>query len=383
LRNEESEADEIFVKSVAENYNVKLHVKKFNTEGYAEENKLSIQVAARELRYSWFDELLENGHNWLLTAHHLDDNVETVLMNFFRGTGITGLRGILPKNKKIIRPLLIFSKDEILQFAKQNNLQWREDSSNALDKYSRNYFRQTIIPSVTKIFPEAVQNIASNIERFRDVETLYHQSIDQNKKKLLEYKGREVHIPVLKLQKVPALHTVVYEIVKDFNFSSSQVSEIIHLLDAEQGKFVRSSTHRIIKNRNWLIIADNKPVNADHIIVEEGKQNIQFNGGELKISINEPGKSDKNAEQLDTREIKYPLVIRKWKQGDYFYPLGMNKKKKVSRFLIDKKISPVEKENIWVIETGKRICMILGQRIDDRFKMTPSTKQVLTIEFKS
>jgi tRNA(Ile)-lysidine synthase len=385
LRGEESEEDEQFVRSLAEKYSVQLFVKKFNTTAYAEENKLSIQVAARELRYEWFNELLnppplrgtpffkggKSQFNWLLTAHHKGDNIETVLMNFFRGTGISGLHGILPKKDKIIRPLLNYSKEEIIAFAKENNLPWREDSSNSSDKYSRNYFRQTIIPLISKIFPSAEQNMVANIERFGEVEVLYHQAVELHKKKLLEQKGSEIHIPVLKLKQVKPLNTIIYEIVKPYNFSSQQVPDIIHLLDAEQGKYIQSSTHRIIRNRNWLIIAAINTAQSEIILIEAEDKQIVFEGGCLLIDTLQQANivHDNSIALLNGKEIKYPLLLRKWKQGDYFYPLGMKKKKKISRFLIDNKVSPTQKQNTWVLESNKRICWVVGMRIDERFKI--------------
>ena len=383
LRAAESEADEQFVRELANKYKVSLFVEKFDTSVYADKNKLSIQVAARELRYNWFDELLKQGFDWLLTAHHKGDNIETVLMNFFRGTGINGLHGILPKKDKIIRPLLNYSKEEIVAFANEHHLQWREDSSNSSDKYSRNYFRQTIIPLVNKIFPSAEQNIAASIERFGEVEILYNQAIDLHKKKLLEQKGNEIHIPVLKLKQVKPLATVVYEIVKPYNFSSHQVPDIISLLDAEQGKYVQSSTHRIIKNRNWLIIATLETVQSGVVIIEKDDKQIAFDGGSLLIEHFPKANitNDNNIALLSATEIEYPLILRKWKQGDYFYPLGMNKKKKLSRFLIDVKLSPTAKQNTWVIESNKRICWVVGMRIDDRFKIKERTRAFLQIKF--
>ncbi|MBO9573954.1 MAG: tRNA lysidine(34) synthetase TilS, partial [Chitinophagaceae bacterium] len=378
LRGEESNENEEFVRGLAEKYGVEIFVRRFETKQYAEENKLSIQVAARELRYKWFNELMQKGFDKLLTAHHRDDNIETVLMNFFRGSGISGLHGILPIKNKIVRPLLNYSKEEIITFAKENNLTWREDSSNSSDKYSRNYFRQTIIPLVKNIFPEAEQNIAANIERLREVEILYDQAIALYKKKLVEYKGKEIHIPVLKLKKLNPLSTIVYEIVKEYNFTAHQVPDIINLLDAAQGKYVQSATHRIIKNRNWLIISSKAHADSEIIIIEEGEENIAFAGGSVSIGYFKNEQKKDNAEYLDASLIKYPLILRKWKQGDYFYPLGMHKKKKVSRFLIDNKVSPTQKENTWVLETDKRICWIVGMRIDDRFKIKENTKNLIS-----
>ena len=240
LRGAESERDAAFVQQLAQNYSVPFLKKEFDTAEYAEKNKLSIQEAARELRYGWFAELLNpaignrqsaidiSAHcplpsafstahcplpTALLTAHHLDDNIETMLMHFFRGTGIHGLRGMLPKQGHLVRPLLFARKQELKQFATEHTLSWVEDSSNALDKYSRNYFRNQLIPLVQHIYPEAENNLANNVRRFADMEQLYDQALALHKKKLLEYKGEEVHIPILKLQKSEPLHSIVYEII--------------------------------------------------------------------------------------------------------------------------------------------------------------------------
>lgn len=384
LRGEESNSDEIFVRSIADKYQVPIHVRRFDTEGFSRLNKLSIQVAARELRYGWFRELLEEGAHCLLTAHHADDNIETVLMNFFRGTGISGLRGIQPKNEKIIRPLLPFTKDEIIDFAKVNHLVWREDSSNATEKYSRNYFRNAVIPMVNKIYPEVERNLTGNIRRFAEIEILYNQAIDMHKCRLMEQRGNEIHIPVLKLKKSEPLNTIVYEIIRHFHFTASQVNDVTHLLDAGQGKFVESATHRIFRNRNWLIISPNDTVEADNIVIGEKDGSVRFVNGviEMKITGNTGLQDNSSIALLDTRMIKYPLILRKWKPGDYFYPLGMKKKKKVARFLIDRKLSPPAKKGVWVIESGKRICWIVNMRIDERFKINANTSSVLELSLK-
>lgn len=384
LRAEESEGDEIFVRALAGKYRSGIHVRKFDTVQYAGENKLSIQVAARELRYNWFNELLGEGYKYLLTAHHQADNIETVAMNFFRGTGIPGLRGMLYINNNIARPLLDFTKEEILFFAKEHDLQWREDSSNASEKYSRNYFRHTVIPSVKKIFPNAEQNIAANIERFKDIEILYQQAVEQHKRRLLEIRGKEIHVPILKLKKTRPLTTVLYEIVKAYNFTSHQVDEIINLLDAGQASFVQSATHRIIKNRDWLIIAENETGEAGIVLIEKGDKKVVFEAGALQIENKErPAiSSSPLVASLDAKEIKFPLILRKWKQGDYFYPLGMAKKKKIARFLVDQKLSPTQKENTWVLESAKRICWIVGMRIDNRFKINDKTKETVRISLE-
>ena len=395
LRGEESERDEKFVSQLGEKYWTKAFIKKFETKKYAEENKISIQVAARELRYQWFDELLQAERDpsstvinlvpqFLVTAHHANDNIETLLMNFFKGTGINGLQGILPKQSKVVRPLLFAKKEEIIAFAGENNLEFVEDSSNASDKYTRNYFRNQLIPSIQKVFPSVEDNLLNNIERFNEIDLLYQQAIEVHKKKLVELKGNEIHIPVLKLLKTQPLKTVIYEIIKEFGFTSHQTDEVANLLSSESGKFVSSSTHKIIKNRNWLIIAPKNTLETAHILLDEEDKQIDFEEGKLmlKHSNLKAGNipTSNLIAALDTTEIKFPLLLRKWKQGDYFYPLGMQKKKKLSKFFIDQKKSLNDKEKIWVIESNKRILWIVGERIDDRFKITDKTKQVLFVE---
>ena len=389
LRGEESDRDEQFVRELSEKYGVELFIKIFETEKYAEENKLSIQVAARKLRYEWFNSLIiQNRLNWIITAHHANDNIETLLMNFFKRTGISGLRGILPKHGKIIRPLLFSKKEELLAFAKENNLIYVEDSSNLSDKYARNYFRNQLIPAIQKVIPQAEENLLNSIERFKDIETLYKQSLFIHKKNLLEQKSNEIHIPVLKLLKSHPLPTITYEIIKDFGFTSNQTDEVIKLLDRESGKYVQSNSHRIIRNRKWLIISPADRVISENILIEEKDELVKYVIGSLKFENLTTDNSlpiaigittESSVAMLDADEIKFPLLLRKWKQGDYFYPLGMNKKKKLSRFFIDQKLSLTEKENVWVLEMDKKIIWVVGKRIDDRFKITPKTKTILKI----
>jgi tRNA(Ile)-lysidine synthase len=402
LRDSESERDENFVRALGEKYSVPVLVEKFDAGKYARDQHVSIQVAARELRYHWFDQVL-NG-NWpggtkmadtvglqkppayLLTAHQEDDNIETVLMNLFKGTGMAGLRGILPKQGRIIRPLLFARKEALLSFAAHEKLHWVEDSSNVSDKYSRNYFRHQVIPLVAQEFPQALNNLAANIPRFREAELLYQQAVAIHKKKLLEPRGNEIHIPVLKLRKTVPLRTLLYEIVKDFGFSAHQSEEICRLLESETGKYVESSTHRIIKNRNWLIIAPLSNTEANHIIIEEAAGHVIFPLGSLEFRRKPNSQQSIPAASLiailDAKRISFPLVLRKWKQGDYFYPLGMRRKKKVSRFLIDQKLSRTEKEKQWVLEADKKILWVIGQRIDDRFKVVEQTREIMQVTLK-
>lgn len=385
LRGEESVRDENFVRELAAGYGKSLHVIHFDTKAFAKEHKLSTQVAARDLRYNWFRQLLAEGKaTYIVTAHHVDDNIETVVMNFFRGTGLKGLIGMDEHFEKVWRPLLSFRKQEIVDYAANCQLEHVEDSSNASSNYTRNYFRNDLLPAIAKVFPGVEENIIKNTRRLIEVEKVYEQAIAMHKAKLIEPKGREEHIAILKLMKTGVARTILWEMISSKNFSAAQVDEVLKLTDAANGSFIESSSHRIIKNRNWLIIAGKETADQqDHLVIEEHDKKIAFPGGVLVIEKNLPAEvcitSDKLIALVDESELQFPLLLRKWKQGDYFYPLGMQKKKKLSRFFIDQKLSLIEKENAWVLESNKRIVWVIGQRIDDRFKVTPKTKAITRI----
>ncbi|HVY73509.1 MAG TPA: tRNA lysidine(34) synthetase TilS [Puia sp.] len=390
LRGAESERDEAFVAGLAASYKRPFIVKRFETTTYAENHRLSTQTAARELRYRWFESLLDREpeyYRYVLTAHHADDNIETMVMHFFRGTGIAGLRGMLPKQAHIVRPLLPFPKQALRDYADAQQLRWVEDSSNSADKYTRNYFRMHILPGVESVFPEARHNLQGNLLRFRETEILYRQAIELHKKKLVKSVGAEKHIPVLLLRKSLPLRTILFEILQEYNFQPAQLDDCIHLLDGENGKFVQSQTHRLIRNRSWLIIAPSADDQAGHFIIEVGQKSLSFADGKLLLEFATEEKpmqaqAPANIALVDADRVHFPMILRKWKAGDYFYPLGMKKKKKVARFLIDQKLSKTEKEKVWVLESDKRIIWIVAYRIDNRVAIVPSTKSVLKIEVR-
>ena len=404
LRGEESERDEKFVQSLGEKYKAEVKVKKFETEKFAEEKKMSIQEAARELRYTWFAELA--GSRWIvgydkkqikkrmrqpaimthvLTAHHADDNAETVLMNFCRGTGLWGLAGIQASYLFVTRPLLNITKEEILQFAKENNLEYVEDSSNSSSKYTRNLFRNEIIPAISKVYPQVKANLSANAERFFDIAMLYSIAVNEITKKLIKEKGNEWHIPVRQLMQYNN-KALIYEIIRVFDFTEKQIEEVIKLAGSESGKYIDApnSSYRIIKHRHWFIVSPTYSGRvADIIVIEENDKKIEFQQGKIEIerlpTTNYKLQTTNNIACLDAKEIAYPLLLRKWKTGDYFYPLGMKKKKKLSRFFIDQKLSKTEKERTWVIEMNKNIIWVVGERIDERFKVTDNTKEIIKI----
>jgi tRNA(Ile)-lysidine synthase len=388
LRGEESLRDEAFAADLAARLQVPFYQIRFDTIAYAESKRVSIQVAARELRYEWLEKArLTAGCSYIATAHHMQDNAETVLMNLCKGTGIAGLHGILPKQGSLIRPLLFTQKEYILTYAELYGIAFVEDSSNITVKYTRNFFRHNVLPVIKTSYPTVVSNIGAGIQRFREAEILYGQALQQHIKRLVEQKGNMFMIPVLKLQKTVPLQTVAWEIFRQYGCSSAQLPAVLELLYSGSGKLVETATHRIIRDRQWLLITPIVDEEAVVIVIEKDRTNIATANGLLKLKT-----VDRTAIHtiptaattacLDKGTLQYPLLLRKWKQGDYFYPLGMRKKKKLSRFFIDQKLSLPQKEHIWVLESSKRVVWIVGMRIDDRFKITDHTKELLMIEWE-
>ena len=410
LRGEESKRDENFVRELGKKYGVETFVKLFDTEQYAAEKKRSIQEAARELRYNWFSELVNtekikatseknDGKSagpspavyhtpsviCLLTAHHADDNIETLLMHFFRGTGLHGLTGIPVSNDYIKRPLLSFTKEEIIQFANDNQLSFVEDSSNLSSKYTRNFFRNELIPAIAGVYPQVKENLQASISRFKEIESLYRFSVEEIIRKLCKQKGTEIYIPVNGLMKYNN-RALIYEIISPYGFTERQVDEVIKLAAGESGKYLLSPAgkYRIIRHRHWFIISPVQTEEAANFIIEQTNKEIHFSSGTLSMECSSEIRlsSSAFAVSLDAAKISFPLLLRKWKTADYFYPLGMKKKKKISRFLIDSKLSKSAKENIWVIESAQRIIWVVGHRIDERFKLTDKTLSVVNLVFK-
>lgn len=386
LRGEESKRDEAFVQQLAATLELPLYTIQFDTQAYVTENRVTIQVAARELRYQWLEQIrAEHGFAFVATAHHMQDSVETALMNFTKGTGIAGLHGILPKQEHLIRPLLFTEKETLEAYAALHNIAYVEDSSNITDKYTRNFYRHQIIPRLQEAFPAAVKNMAATIERMKEAEILYQEAMGKHRKRLLFQENDTWKVPVLKLQKSIPLQTIAWELFREFGCSSAQTQQVLLLLDSESGRYVETATHRIIRNRQWLLITPLTTATAPLVVIEPEQSTIHFGGGQLHLRQQERGTTTiptaTETAWLDAAAVSFPLMLRKWKQGDYFYPLGMPKKKKVSRFLIDQKLSLPQKENVWVLESNKRIVWIVGMRIDDRVKITPKTKAVLSIDF--
>ena len=399
LRGEESLRDEDFVRSLSETLGVQAYFKTFDTAGYAGQKRLSVQEAARELRYGWFDSILAEDRQRpevtsgrrrplrLVTAHHADDNIETLLMNLLKGTGIAGLRGMLPDNGRILRPLLFAFREELEEYARKHGLQWVEDSSNREVKYTRNRVRLQLMPLIEEVYPNARKNLASGIRHFRDTEILQSLTLQRIRERLCERQGESLRIPVEKLRKTPAMRTVLFDILKECGFTPGQTDEAVSLMDAPTGRLLLSATHRLLRNRAWLVISPLREAEEETAVIDGAPFEARTADGTLMASETSEAPVDLAAAGdmtafLDGRDVRFPLLLRRWRKGDYFNPLGMPKKKKVARFLIDRKLSLDEKQRVWVVESDRRILWVVGMRIDDRFKVTPSTRQTLRLEWK-
>ncbi|PUZ23199.1 tRNA lysidine(34) synthetase TilS [Chitinophaga parva] len=387
LRGEESLRDAHFVEALSLQLDVPFFSIEFETLSYAERHKISIQVAARQLRYDWLEQVrAQEAYDYIATAHHLQDNVETLLMNLSKGTGIAGLHGILPRQGKLVRPLLFTDKASLLTYL--DGRPFVEDSSNLTDKYTRNHFRQHVIPAIQEVFPQAVTNMGQSIRHFREAEQLYQQAIAWHRKKLLVQVGPHFQVSVLKLQKAVPLHTIAFELFAPFGCTPAQTTHVLQLLQAESGHFVDTPTHRILRNRAWLLILPHTATDNNIYVIDHAGTKAATADGTLHVSPATPyhGKLPTDAQNplvacLDASQLKFPLLLRKWKTGDYFYPLGMTKKKKLSRFFIDQKLSLARKEQVWVVESNKRIVWIAGLRIDNRFKLTDSTRDMVELKW--
>jgi tRNA(Ile)-lysidine synthase len=387
LRNDESDGDESFVRQTASEFGIPIHVIRFNTNEYALKKSISIQMAARELRYQWFDKLSRQyDYHLIAIAHNRDDRAETLFINLARGTGIRGLTSIKPKNGKIIRPLLFASRHEIAGYVRQNNIVFREDSSNASDHYARNYIRHQLIPGLKNYFPGILQTMERNMEHFADVESLYASAVKHFKQQLIKKSGNQYRIDMQGLIKSPSPPTLLYEMLKPFGFSNAIIPNILESTALNHsGRQFFSHTHRLVCNRQYLIVECIKNRNEQTYLIESGSMEISI-PVRLKIDTLDATPEYKpdtspDAACLDAAKLLFPLMLRRWQQGDVFYPLGMKNMKKVSDFFIDNKLSIIDKEQVWLLTSAGKIVWIVGYRIDNRFKITHDTQKIIKIKY--
>ena len=383
LRGVESFEDQAFVQNYSEVNKIESFVTQFDTEAFAEDYKLSTQVAARELRYSWFYELSETENfDYILTAHHADDNLETFLINFVRGTGLDGLTGIPAHNDIVIRPLLIFSRQEIEYYAKENNIEWREDSSNASDKYLRNKIRHNLVPILKELNPDFLSSFQKTQKYLQESKMMADDASIMIYQQVAEEKGEDIHFDLNQLKKLPNFKSYLYQWLKEFGFSAWD--DIYDLVESQSGKQVFSNEFRLLKNRDFLILS---PIN---FVDESEEYFISKNQKEVKVplnlsfcKVNDISKESNTTIFVDEDKLWYPLVLRRWKEGDVFQPFGMEgKSKKVSKFFKDEKLSLLEKENMWLLCSDNQIVWIIGIRQDENFKIRKTTKNILKIRLE-
>jgi tRNA(Ile)-lysidine synthase len=385
LRGSESDGDEKLVTDLARKYDVPIFKTTFDTVDYAHENKISIEMAARDLRYQWFEETRTTHHfDYILVAHHRDDQLETFFLNLARGTGLTGLTGMRPVKDKVIRPLLFASRKEIENYRHEHFLEFREDSSNTNTDYQRNKIRHDLLPMMETLNPSFREGLIRTMGYLEDVANIYNQSVRQIWERVSFRMGNDYLISIAELKLLNPLSTYLFEFLKPFGFNIMVVNDIVLSLDGISGKQFMSSSHRLVRDRDTLILSP--VVNESHkpCYLEEGLKELK-DPIHLRISVIE--KKDKfkihgsqNIAFIDHDKLQFPLMIRKWQSGDYFRPLGMNGLKKISDFFIDSKVSLPEKENTWILANGEQVVWIIGRRLDDRYKITSATKNILKLE---
>ena len=382
LRGKESDADETFVVELAEQLSMEVFVQQFDTEIYAKTHKLSTQMAARELRYNWFEELMQQlGYDYLLTAHHADDNLETFLINLSRGTGLDGLTGIPEANGAVIRPLLPFSREDIEHFARTETLSWREDSSNVSVKYLRNALRHDVIPQLKKLNPDFLSNFSKTQNHLRGSAQIVNDHIDEVSDDVMNVEPVGITLNIDKLKTLSYPRAYLYEMLKAYGFT--EWNDVYHLLDAQSGKSVFSKTHRLLKDRDVLILTELKNERMDPVLVQEHDTRVEIPPGTVAFDVSDSNdKIGPNAITVDKDKLHFPLELRTWKEGDVFYPTGMEGKKKLSKYFKDEKFSLIEKEDTWLLCSGGSIVWIIGKRADRRFIATDDTGELLKISLR-
>ncbi len=387
LRGEESARDELFVQQLAEHYGFPFYSMSFDTHTYAREHHISIQMAARELRYDWFENIRnEKNYDYIAIGHNRDDAIETFFINISRGTGIRGISGINPVERHIIRPVLFASRKQISDYCKQHTLQYREDSSNLTVQYTRNKIRHQIIPLFEEMNPGFKSTMTKNINRFADVQEVFLSSVNDAKKRIMHFQQGRATISIPLLQKLSPLRIYAFELIKDFGFTQDHVNVLLEILTHQPGKQLFSNTHRLIKDRDELIITPLNESDHNYVYINQDMHSIDepvplafrtfAYADDFKIPQN------KKTAWIDREKIVYPLIIRPWKPGDYFMPLGMQHHKKLSDYMTDNKFSLVDKENTWLLCSGNQIVWVIGHRLDDKFKITKTTNTVLEIKIK-
>lgn len=382
LRGEDSNGDQEFVESYCAKHAIPCFVQEFDTEEYASNKKISIQIAARELRYNWFDNLLDNESlDFVLTAHHLDDAMETFLINFTRGTGIEGLLGIPEKNNKIRRPLLPFTREEIESYVKVEGITWREDRTNAETKYLRNKIRKDVLPILKTLNPGFAQSFQNTLEYLTATSEMAMDAASLYYNKVVTVNGKEYHFSIARLKEIPNFRAYLHCWLKPYGFKAW--NDIGDLMEGNTGKMIFGIDFVLLKNRDFLILAPKSSMESDDTVYYINDLNVE----ELPIDLLfqemetlESKGTELNEIYVDVENLVFPLTLRKWKAGDVFYPIGLKGKKKLSKYFKDEKYSQIEKENTWLLCSKDQIVWVVGARMDERYKITNTTTKIIKIK---
>lgn len=379
LREGACDEDEAFVKDLAEKLNVDFYVEQFDTNKYAEEQGVSTQMAARDLRYNWFNELrFRHQFEHILTAHHANDDLETFFINLIRGTGLEGLSGIKEVNNAIVRPLLGFSRSQIEAYAEANNIEWREDYTNAETKYIRNKIRHHLVPMLEEMNPKFLEGFLKTQSHLRENEALVEDYLSLLYPKIISKSAYGYNLDINYLKKIPNTTAVLYQLLKTFDFT--EWDDVYNLLDAQSGKMLFSKTHRLVKDREYLILTERNQIEDKVYEITKNDEFAMLPMGTFSFTkVKEIVEKNENCIYVNPDKMEYPLTVRKWQKGDFFYPFGMKGKKKISDYFKDKKLSLPEKENTWLLCSGKEIVWVINMRADRRFAITSPNQKIVKI----
>jgi tRNA(Ile)-lysidine synthase len=387
LRGRESDKDEEMVCQFAYKNSIPYYSTRFETKAYAKNNRLSVQMAARYLRYKWFEEIRSNnGYDSIAVAHNLNDNIETLLINLARGTGLTGMAGMKPVSNRIIRPLLFATRQDIIAYCDQNKIGFREDKSNADTKYTRNKIRHLVIPVLKEINPSIEITLNETAERFSGFNEIVSEYISRLRESISEEKEQFITYNISQLRTYLHNKALLFELFRPYGITNSLLIVLKKVIEGKTGGQIITDTHRIIKNRMEILVSDEEIADESFYPIMDVPDFCIFPGisSARRVRIKESFEipSDPHIACIDSEKASFPMIIRKWKAGDYFYPLGMKQKKKLSDYFIDNKYSRFEKENIFILESGGKIVWIIGDRIDDRYRITSTTKKGLLLKSK-
>ncbi|WP_158825389.1 tRNA lysidine(34) synthetase TilS [Mucilaginibacter lacusdianchii] len=385
LRGHEADADQQFCSQLANRLQVPFHTINFDTQAYAQHHKVSIQMAARELRYQWFEQIRQqHQYEVIALAHHQNDTIETILLNLTRGTGIAGLHGIQPKNGLLVRPLMAFTRQEVADAVVQNQLPYVEDSSNASTKYARNKLRHEVVPKLRELNPNLENTFQRNLKHFKELELLLNSQLEALKKTIFTYQENAIRIAINGVKKLMPQHLLLHGLLKPYGFNETTVDNIINSLNKHAGRQFESLSHTLLLDRDHLILSAKRADEWAVVEIQSSDSKVHYGDYLIQISKNntvENLNSTPMQAAMDEDLLIYPLTLRSWQQGDYFIPLGMQGRKKLSDFLINQKIPLTHKLQVPLLVNGNGdIIWVAGYRLDNRYKVTPQTKKVTIFE---